>query len=118
MPILFALLTFAHFAHAANYTDNSGLDGTANAMVWIVMCIVPMAGLYVFWMVHIYPEKVAEERDHPQKDAIKILCLLSLVFGGLLWPFALVWAYMKSPKIRVHKEANLQLDESHELIIE
>ena len=41
------------------------------------------------------PEKIAEKRHHPQKDAIHTLCLLSLVFGGLLWPIAWLWAYTK-----------------------
>jgi hypothetical protein len=41
------------------------------------------------------PEKIAEKRHHPQKDAIHTLCLLSLVFGGLLWPIAWLWAYTR-----------------------
>jgi len=49
----------------------------------------------VFWLVHILPEKVAEKRMHPQAKAIQCLCLLSLVFGGLLWPLAWLWAYSK-----------------------
>ncbi|HXS92765.1 MAG TPA: DUF3302 domain-containing protein, partial [Steroidobacteraceae bacterium] len=32
-------------------------------------------------------------RHHPQAPAIKTLCLLSLFFGGLLWPLAWLWAY-------------------------
>jgi len=32
---------------------------------------------------------------HPQTRAIQCLCLLSLVFGGLLWPIAWLWAYSK-----------------------
>jgi hypothetical protein len=28
-------------------------------------------------------------------DAIHTLCLLSLVFGGMLWPVAWLWAYTK-----------------------
>ena len=46
-------------------------------------------------MVHILPEKIAEKKKHPQTDAIKTLCLLSLVFGGMLWPLAWLWAYSK-----------------------
>ena len=46
-------------------------------------------------MVHVLPEKVAHKRHHPQTDAIQVLCLLSLVFGGLLWPLAWLWAYSK-----------------------
>jgi len=49
----------------------------------------------VFWLVHILPEKVAEKKRHPQAKAIQVLCLLSLVFGGLLWPLAWLWAYSK-----------------------
>ena len=41
------------------------------------------------------PEKIAHKRHHPQLEAIKTLCLLSLVFGGLLWPIAWLWAYTK-----------------------
>jgi hypothetical protein len=49
----------------------------------------------VFWLVHILPEKIAEKRHHPQKDAITTLCLLSLAFGGMLWPIAWLWAYTR-----------------------
>jgi hypothetical protein len=56
---------------------------------------VPVVAITVFWLVHILPEKIAEKRHHPQKDAIKTLCLLSLVFGGMLWPLAWLWAYSK-----------------------
>ena len=43
----------------------------------------------------ILPEKIAEKRHHPQKAAINTLCLLSLFFGGLLWPMAWLWAYTR-----------------------
>ena len=64
-------------------------------MAIFVLVFVPGLLIYLFWMVHILPEKIAEKRHHPQADAIKALCLLSLVFGGLLWPFAWLWAYSK-----------------------
>ena len=54
-----------------------------------------VVGIAVFWMVHILPEKIAHDRHHPQKDAIQTLCILSLFFGGLLWPLAWLWAYSK-----------------------
>ena len=56
---------------------------------------MPIAAIVLFWMVHVLPEKIAHKRHHPQKDAIQVLCLLSLVFGGLLWPIAWLWAYTK-----------------------
>jgi CBS domain containing-hemolysin-like protein len=71
------------------------LDKVANGLAWVVLVLVPVVGITVFWLVHILPEKVAEKRRHPQAKAIQVLCLLSLVFGGLLWPLAWLWAYSK-----------------------
>ena len=56
---------------------------------------MPVVLITLFWMVHILPEKIAHKRHHPQFEAIRTLCLLSLVFGGLLWPLAWLWAYSK-----------------------
>src|SRR5688572_16179588 len=71
------------------------VDTIADYIAVFVLLFVPALLLYVFWMVHIMPEKIAERRGHPQADAIKTLCLLSLVFGGLLWPVAWIWAYSR-----------------------
>ena len=67
----------------------------ANVLSWVVLALVPCLGIALFWIVHVMPEKIAEKRHHPQKDAIHTLCLLSLVFGGLLWPIAWLWAYTR-----------------------
>ena len=71
------------------------VDKIADYMAIFVIVFVPMLLIYLFWMIHILPEKIAERRHHPQADAIKTLCLLSLAFGGLLWPIAWLWAYSK-----------------------
>lgn len=87
-------LLAAPAAHASLFTGDT-LDAVANVLSWIVLFIAPIIGIVVFWMVHILPEKIAEKRKHPQAQAIQTLCLLSLVFGGLLWPLAWLWAYSK-----------------------
>jgi hypothetical protein len=71
------------------------IDSVASVLAIFIIVAVPIAGIALFWLVHILPEKIAERRHHPQKDAIKALCLLSLVFGGMLWPLAWLWAYTK-----------------------
>jgi hypothetical protein len=70
-------------------------DAMAGALAWFVVFFVPIVLIVLFWMVHVLPEKIAHKRHHPQLEAIKTLCLLSLVFGGLLWPLAWLWAYTK-----------------------
>lgn len=76
-------------------------DRIADVMVWVVIVVAPILALSVFWVVHVWPERVALARDHPQKEAIQALCLMSLVFGGLLWPLAMLWAYMKPLRFRL-----------------
>lgn len=89
-----ALMLVPGFARAS-FLHGETLDALANGLAIFILIAVPIGGIVLFWLVHILPEKVAEKRHHPQKDAIKTLCLLSLVFGGMLWPLAWLWAYSK-----------------------
>ena len=97
-PILAALLALMLLlpsrAHASIFQGET-LDKVANGIAWVVLAIVPIIAIAVFWLVHILPEKIAEKKHHPQAQAIHTLCLLSLFFGGLLWPLAWLWAYTK-----------------------
>jgi len=87
-------LVMAPAAQASLFSGET-LDTVANVMSWIVLFVVPFVVIGVFLIIHILPEKIAEKKQHPQLDAIKTLCLLSLVFGGMLWPLAWLWAYSK-----------------------
>ena len=80
---------------SASFLSGEALDTAATVIAWVVLCVVPIVVIVLFWLVHVMPEKIAEKRHHPQKDAIHTLCLLSLAFGGLLWPLAWLWAYTK-----------------------
>jgi CBS domain containing-hemolysin-like protein len=82
-------------AAAASIFKGETLDAVAEGLCWVVLVIVPIVVIALFWLVHILPEKIAERRNHPQAKAIQCLCLLSLAFGGLLWPLAWLWAYTK-----------------------
>ena len=79
----------------ASFLSGDALDSAAEVLSWVVLCIVPVIGIAVFWIVHVMPEKIAHRKHHPQTQAIQTLCLLSLVFGGMLWPFAWLWAYTR-----------------------
>src|SRR6058998_2832782 len=112
--VLFIALTFLALPSRAYASIFHGetLDSVANAIAWFALIIAPIVLITVFLLVHILPEKVAEKRRHPQLGAIKCLCLLSLVFGGLLWPIAWLWAYTKPV---LHKMAyGTDVDHPHE----
>lgn len=96
VPVLaLSLPGFMPLAAHASFLQGETLDTAANVIAWIVLIVVPIVAIGAFWMVHILPEKIAEKRKHPQAKAIQVLCLLSLAFGGLLWPLAFLWAYSK-----------------------
>ena len=84
-------LLFACTGARASFLSGEALDTMAD----ILAIVVPAIVIVLFWIVHVLPEKIAHKRHHPQRDAITTLCLLSLVFGGLLWPLAWIWAYTK-----------------------
>ena len=96
-------------------------DKLANFLALFILFFVPVVLIVLFWMVHILPEKIAHKRHHPQFEAIRTLCLLSLVFGGLLWPLAWLWAYSKPVMYKmaygtdVHPEALEHADDGHAL---
>ena len=79
----------------ASFLSGEAMDTAANVLAWVVLVLVPVVAITLFWIVHVMPEKIAHKNHHPQRKAIQTLCLLSLVFGGLLWPLAWLWAYTK-----------------------
>ena len=94
-PLLGLSLWLVAPAARASFLPPEMMDTAATALAWFVVFIVPIAAIVIFWLVHVMPEKIAHKRHHPQRDAIKTLCLLSLAFGGLLWPLAWLWAYTR-----------------------
>src|SRR5689334_13408296 len=106
-----AILSLTPAPAHASFLHCEALDSLANVIAWVAIVIAPIIGIAVFWMLHILPEKIAEKKKHPQAKAIQTLCLLSLVFGGLLWPLAWLWVYSKPV---LHKLAyGTDVDESH-----
>lgn len=108
LPLVAAVLSCSQ-AHASIFQGET-LDAVANGISWVAIIIAPIIGITIFWLLHVMPEKIAEKKKHPQTHAIHCLCLLSLFFGGLLWPIAWLWAYTKPV---LHKMAyGTDVDES------
>jgi hypothetical protein len=103
----------------ASFLSGEALDTAADIIALVVLFVVPVVVIVLFWLVHVLPEKIAHKRHHPQVEGITTLCLLSLVFGGLLWPLAWLWAYTKPIGYRVaygtdkHDTYFEEMDEKH-----
>ena len=103
-----------HLRRMHRYSRAIRSISSPNILAWIVLFIAPVIAITVFWMVHILPEKIAEKRHHPQAHAIKTLCLLSLFFGGLLWPLAWLWAYSKPVLYKIAYGTDVVKPDEHE----
>ena len=100
----------------ASFLPPDMIDGFANIVSWVVLIIMPVGFIAGFWYVHILPDTIAKQREHPQRDAIHALCILSLFVGGLLWPFAYLWAYTRPTmyKLAYGTDKYMPLNKEHQ----
>ena len=115
IPILLSTLLVPGLANAS-FLPPDMIDGFANIVSWVVLILLPVGFIAGFWYVHILPDTIAKRREHPQRDAIHALCLLSLFVGGLLWPFAYLWAYTRPTmyKLAYGTDKYAPLDKEHQ----
>jgi hypothetical protein len=99
--LLAAAAAYAPLVAYASSASGDTLDTIATVLAWVVIVVAPIIGIVVFLAIHVIPEKIAEKTHHPQQNAIKTLCFLSLVFGGLLWPLAWLWAFTRPVAYRM-----------------
>jgi hypothetical protein len=66
-----------------------------DVLTFIVLGVLLSAGLYAAFRLGALPGQIARDRAHPQADAINVAGWLGLLTLGLLWPFALIWAFMR-----------------------
>ena len=69
----------------------SGID----IFAWVVLVVIIASVVVVFVVLGMLPGKIAQERQHPQAQAIQVASWLALIFGVAAWPFVMVWAYLR-----------------------
>ncbi len=94
-------------AYAAGFVDT-----LADIFSWIAIIIIPIVLGIAYWQIHYLPSKIAEKRQHPQKEAIHAMCMVSRFSGGLFWPIAFVWAHLKPTIVPLSKEQVQSLAEA------
>lgn len=84
---------------------------------WIVLLIIiaTVVGILVF--LGLWPGKVAEQRNHPQAEAIQIGSWVALLFGFVLWPLVLIWAYTRPANIQVISRNKMEVTDEVNLKI-
>ena len=62
--------------------------------IGVLIALVAMIGIAVAYL-GMLPGKIAKGRNHPQAEAINVASWIGIITAGLLWPFALIWAYYR-----------------------
>jgi hypothetical protein len=78
----------------------SGLD----IFAWIVLVILLATLVVVFCLLGWLPGHIAKSRSHPWADAVRVAGWITLICGFVLWPIALIWAYVDVPAPAPRKE--------------
>jgi hypothetical protein len=71
----------------------SGLD----IFAWIVLIVVILSTIGVIGIIGWLPGHIAHTRGHPWARAVTVAGWVTLLCGFVLWPIALVWAYVDVP---------------------
>ena len=72
---------------------------------WVVLVIVLAVIVLVVWLMGSLPGHVARRRGHPYAEAVGVAGWITLIFGFVLWPVAVIWAYVDVPAKRTAEPA-------------
>jgi hypothetical protein len=64
---------------------------------WIVLIVLVVCTVAVIIFMAMLPGMIARSRNHPWAQAVTVAGWVTLFFGFLLWPVAVIWAYVDIP---------------------
>ena len=78
------------------------------SLIVLLTTVVAIIGLVIG--LAMWPGKTARARNHPYAEAVNIAGWVGLLAGGVLWPLALIWAYV-TPADETHDPSDRELPE-------
>lgn len=64
---------------------------------WIVLVVLLATIVAIFVALGMMPGYIAKRRGHPWAEAVMVGGWATLIFGFVLWPLVLIWAYVDVP---------------------
>ena len=68
--------------------------GVFDAFAFVVFGVLIAVAVVIIVTLGQLPGKLARQWGHPQAAAINVMGWVGVATGGLLWPLALIWAFM------------------------
>ena len=91
-----------------------GYDGFTY-FAWFVIALLFLAAVVIFVWLGMQPGKIARKRNHPQAAAIEACSWIGLLLGGIGWPIAFVWAFLKSGPVGADEQSTEDASEVERL---
>jgi Protein of unknown function (DUF3302) len=73
---------------------------------WIVLLILVASAVAIFFIAGYLPGHIAKSRCHPWAQAVTVAGWVTLIFGFVLWPIVLIWAYVDVPAKHTREAAS------------
>jgi len=64
---------------------------------WFVLIVLAATAIAIFVLLGMAPGYFATRRGHPWAEAVTVAGWVTLVCGFVLWPLALIWAFVDVP---------------------
>ncbi len=65
---------------------------------WFVLIFLLVTAVALFVAMAAAPGHIAKSRKHPWAQAVEVAGWVTVICGFVLWPVALIWAYVDVPK--------------------
>ena len=65
---------------------------------WFILIFLFVTAVALLVAVAMAPGYIAKKRGHPWASAVEVAGWVTLICGFVLWPVALVWAYVDVPR--------------------
>jgi hypothetical protein len=73
---------------------------TLDIFAWIVLIVLVCSTVVVVVFMAMLPGIIARSRHHPWAQAVAAAGWVTFFFGFVLWPVAVIWAYVDIPAPR------------------
>jgi Protein of unknown function (DUF3302) len=74
--------------------------GLLDAFAFVVFAVLIAAAVVIVVSLGRLPGRLARRWGHPQASAVNVAGWVAVATGGLLWPLALIWAFVTPSKER------------------
>jgi hypothetical protein len=70
---------------------------------WFILVVLLVSATAILIAMAAAPGQIAKKRNHPWAEAVEVAGWVTLIFGFVLWPLSLIWAYVDVPKREASK---------------